>query len=65
MNHEVLNDAMKLGALVTETLGTGGQLGEVLGRLWHCLAEQANFNGASSLTANGHVKEDLKNFKLT
>ena len=51
---------MELGALVSEPFGARGQLGEVFSGLWHSLAEQADFNGAGSRTADGHVKEDLK-----
>ena len=59
MDHEVLDDAMELGALITETFGTGGQLVKVLDSLWDGLAKETNLNGTDRLTTNGHIEENL------
>ena len=42
LDHEVGNDTVEDGSLVSETWLTSGQLPEVLGRLWHHIAVEAH-----------------------
>lgn len=55
--HEVLDHAVEAGALVTEALLAGGQGAEVLNRLGHRLAVEADDDAAHGLIAVRDVKE--------
>lgn len=60
LQHEVLDDAVELAALVALALGLQRQLLEVLHRLGHGLAEQADLHSLHGGAAHRDVEPDLE-----
>lgn len=46
LDHEVLDDTVELGSLVSEALGASGELEEVLGGLGHVISEETDHDTA-------------------
>lgn len=56
LDHEVLDDAMELGALVMSLLVSNGQLLKVIRGLGHTAAKQTDLDSAHGLASDRHIK---------
>lgn len=63
LQHEVLDDAVELAALVALPLRLLRQLLEVFHRLGHCLAKQSNLHSLGGGTTHGDVKPHLELYR--
>ena len=57
--HEVGDDTVELAVLVPESLLSGAERTEVLGRLGHNVGAELHDNATSGAASNGHVEEHL------
>ncbi len=60
LNHEVLDDPVELGPLVSEAFLPRGQRDKVLRGLGHRATEDADLNAADGLTTDRNVEVHLK-----
>lgn len=70
LGHEAWDDAVELAALEVKVLSlrahaslSSAEASEVLSSLWSVLRVECHDDSASSLTTNGHIKEDLSHFR--
>jgi len=57
LTHEVWNDTMENGSLVSETFFARAQSAEVFACLWYYIRTELNDETASWLVIDGHVKK--------
>jgi hypothetical protein len=60
LDHELLDDTVECGALISESLLAGGKSTEVLRRLWHGLAVKTHHNATKRLAIMLDVKVHLR-----
>ena len=59
LEHEILDDSVEFGLLVSFTLFLLGQFQEVLDGFRHSFAEQTDFDTTGRFTSNGDIEPNL------
>ena len=60
LDHEIFDDSVERGALVSLSLGFLRQLLEVPGSFWYSFPEESDFNPSSRLSPNSDFEPNLK-----